>query len=74
MDAFSLDWNTLYFYVLSPFILILRVLRKIIADGEEGFLLFLDGGQPSEVSSVQQAQNRPTNSIQIEYSYVIVSI
>lgn len=39
VDAFSLNWSDFYFYAFPPFILILRVLRKIIADKAEGILV-----------------------------------
>lgn len=39
VDAFSLDWNNLRFYAFPPFILILRVLRKIITDKAEGVVV-----------------------------------
>lgn len=39
VDAFSLDWSKFYFYVFPAFILILRVLRKIISDGAEKTLV-----------------------------------
>ncbi|XP_026823727.1 uncharacterized protein LOC113561474 [Ooceraea biroi] len=39
VDAFSLDWSQFYFYAFPPFILVLRVLRKIISDGAEGILV-----------------------------------
>jgi len=35
VDAFSLAWGDFYFYAFPPFILILRVLRKIITDKAE---------------------------------------
>lgn len=35
VDAFSLFWNDLHFYAFPPFILILRVLCKIITDQAE---------------------------------------
>lgn len=39
IDAFSLDWSAFYFYAFLPFILILRVLRKLIADKAEGVVV-----------------------------------
>lgn len=39
VDAFSLDWENIYFYAFPPFILILRVLRKIITDRVEGVMV-----------------------------------
>lgn len=39
IDAFSLSWAGLYFYVFSPFILILKVLRKIVMDKAEGIVV-----------------------------------
>lgn len=41
IDAFSIDWGSIYFYAFPPFILILRVLRKIIADKAEGMIIVL---------------------------------
>jgi len=46
MDAFSLDWGKIYFYAFPPFILILRVLQKIISDRASGVVVSL-GGQLS---------------------------
>ncbi|KYM94552.1 hypothetical protein ALC62_14809 [Cyphomyrmex costatus] len=39
VDAFSICWSGLYFYAFPPFILILRVLRKIISDKAEGVIV-----------------------------------
>lgn len=39
VDAFSIDWSNFYFYAFPPFILILRVLRKIITDKAEGVMV-----------------------------------
>lgn len=39
MDAFSIDWSKFYFYAFPPFILILKVLRKIITDKAEGVIV-----------------------------------
>lgn len=39
VDAFSLDWSNFYFYAFPPFILILKVLRKIIIDKAEGVVV-----------------------------------
>ncbi|KYN12101.1 hypothetical protein ALC57_15737, partial [Trachymyrmex cornetzi] len=39
VDAFSLDWSKFYFYAFPPFILILRVLHKIILDRAEGIMV-----------------------------------
>ncbi|XP_070522364.1 uncharacterized protein [Cardiocondyla obscurior] len=39
IDAFTLPWNHFYFYAFPPFILISRVLRKIIEDKAEGVLI-----------------------------------
>ncbi|EFN79477.1 hypothetical protein EAI_12430, partial [Harpegnathos saltator] len=39
IDAFSLDWSKFYFFAFPPFILILRVLRKIISDKAERVLV-----------------------------------
>jgi len=39
VDAFSLDWSKYYFYAFPLFILILRVLRKIIDDKAEGVVV-----------------------------------
>lgn len=35
VDAFSLDWSKFFFYAFPPFILILKVIRKIITDRAE---------------------------------------
>lgn len=39
VDAFSLDWSKFYFYAFPPFILILKVLRKIITDKAVGVVV-----------------------------------
>lgn len=39
VDAFTLSWKEFYFYAFPPFILIPRVLRKIVDDGAEGILV-----------------------------------
>lgn len=39
VDAFTLSWKDCYFYAFPPFILIPRVLRKIINDKAEGILV-----------------------------------
>ncbi|KYM97752.1 hypothetical protein ALC62_11563 [Cyphomyrmex costatus] len=39
IDAFAMSWDKLYFYAFPPFILIARVLRKIITDRAEGVLV-----------------------------------
>jgi len=39
VDAFSLDWSAFYFYAFPPFILILKVLRKIITDKARGVIV-----------------------------------
>ncbi|XP_026830886.1 uncharacterized protein LOC113563439 [Ooceraea biroi] len=39
IDAFTLDWSEFYFYAFPPFILITRVLRKIVNDGAVGVLV-----------------------------------
>jgi len=39
VDAFSLHWGDFYFYAFPPFILILKVLRKIISDEAEGVVV-----------------------------------
>ncbi|XP_067217303.1 uncharacterized protein [Linepithema humile] len=39
VDAFSLHWGSFYFYAFPPFILILKVLRKIISDEAEGVVV-----------------------------------
>ncbi|XP_011859075.1 PREDICTED: uncharacterized protein LOC105556591 [Vollenhovia emeryi] len=39
VDAFSLDWSKSYFYAFPPFILILKVIRKIITDKAEGVVV-----------------------------------
>jgi len=39
VDAFSLNWSGFFFYAFPPFILILRVLRKIITDKAEGVVV-----------------------------------
>ncbi|RLU18493.1 hypothetical protein DMN91_008850 [Ooceraea biroi] len=33
IDAFTLDWSEFYFYTFPPFVLITKVLRKIVNDG-----------------------------------------
>lgn len=38
IDAFTLNWSEFYFYAFPPFILITKVLRKIIDDKTEGIL------------------------------------
>lgn len=39
IDAFALSWGWFYFYAFPPFILISRILRKIIDDRTEGVLI-----------------------------------
>lgn len=39
IDAFSLDWSEFFFYAFPPFILILKVIRKIISDKAEGVVV-----------------------------------
>lgn len=39
VDAFTLDWKKYFFYAFPPFIVILRVLRKIIDDSAEGIVV-----------------------------------
>ena len=39
VDAFSLNWSNFYFYAFPPFIIILKVLRKIIIDKAEGVIV-----------------------------------
>lgn len=39
VDAFSIDWGDFYFYAFPPFILILKVLRKIITNRAEGVVV-----------------------------------
>jgi len=39
VDAFSLNWSGFFFYAFPPFILILRVLRKIITDKAKGVVV-----------------------------------
>lgn len=39
VDTFTLSWKEIYFYAFPPFILIPRVLRKIVDDGAEGILV-----------------------------------
>lgn len=51
VDAFSLDWSNLRFYAFPPFILILRVLRKILTDRAEGVVVVLVAC-PTMVSSL----------------------
>lgn len=36
IDAFSLGWQTFYFYIFPPFILLPRILRKIWDDEAQG--------------------------------------
>ncbi|XP_032668678.1 uncharacterized protein LOC116842918 [Odontomachus brunneus] len=39
IDAFTLSWRDIYFYAFPPFILLPRVLRKIVDDGAVGILV-----------------------------------
>jgi len=39
VDAFTLDWGEFYFYAFPPFILLPRVLQKIINDEAEGIVI-----------------------------------
>ena len=39
VDAFTLNWQNIYFYAFPPFNLVLRTLRKIIQDKAEGILV-----------------------------------
>lgn len=39
VDAFTVSWKNLNFYAFPPFILILKVLRKIITDQSEGVVV-----------------------------------
>lgn len=39
IDAFTLSWSDCYFYIFSPFCLILRVLQKIVNDKGEGIVI-----------------------------------
>lgn len=39
IDAFTISWANLYFYAFPPFILIPRVLRKIVDDKAEGIVV-----------------------------------
>lgn len=39
VDAFTLSWSDLFFYCFPPFILIPRILRKIIDDRAEGVIV-----------------------------------
>lgn len=39
VDAFTLNWESFYFYAFPPFTLILRVLQKIIADKATGIVV-----------------------------------
>ncbi|EFN81403.1 hypothetical protein EAI_09447, partial [Harpegnathos saltator] len=39
IDAFTLSWQSLYFYAFPPFIIIPRILRKIIDDEATGVLI-----------------------------------
>lgn len=39
VDAFTLSWEGLFFYAFPPFILVTRVLRKIIDDRAEGVVV-----------------------------------
>lgn len=40
VDAFTVDWQTYYFYAFPPFSLILKCLRKIIDDNAHGILVY----------------------------------
>lgn len=40
VDAFTLDWNHMYFYAFPPCSLILKCIRKIINDKAEGIFIF----------------------------------
>ena len=39
IDAFTVDWHTLFFYAFPPFSLITRCLQMVIADEAEGILI-----------------------------------
>lgn len=39
VDAFTLCWNSLFFYASLSFILIPQVLKKVISDGAEGIVV-----------------------------------
>lgn len=39
IDAFTLDWGKYFFYAFPPFIIIARVLRKIINDSARGIVV-----------------------------------
>lgn len=39
VDAFTLSWKNIYFYAFPPFALILKMLRKIMADKAEGVVI-----------------------------------
>lgn len=39
IDAFTLDWGNLKFYAFPPFVLILRVIQKIIDSEAEGLVV-----------------------------------
>ena len=39
VDAFTVSWNNFFFYAFPPFILVTRVLRKIIDEEAEGILV-----------------------------------
>ncbi|KYN21781.1 hypothetical protein ALC57_05840, partial [Trachymyrmex cornetzi] len=39
VDAFTITWNSVFFYAFPPFILITRVLRKIVDESAEGVVV-----------------------------------
>jgi len=39
IDAFTLSWNSFYFYAFPPFILVIRALRKIVNEKATGVLV-----------------------------------
>lgn len=40
VDAFTINWNAMYFYAFPPFSIILKCVRKIIDDKADGILVF----------------------------------
>lgn len=39
VDAFTLNWNNMFFYIFPPFSMLLRVIQKIIVDKAEGIII-----------------------------------
>lgn len=42
IDAFTMPWTPYYFYAFPPFVLITKVLQKIISDQSEGIVVVPD--------------------------------